>query len=123
MIPPAQFRSFADELEKISVIRGIANLFGARRAGEAVNSAIEGPIRRGGRKLVQAAGLNLPVLDSVGQPLAGQTSPYTVGLHKAIDMVAEHPETLPMQAVPVPGLTPAYLAGKNILNRALGEKS
>ena len=31
-----------------------------------------------------------------------------------INMAADHPEILPMQGIPIPGLTPAYLAGKAV---------
>ena len=40
-------------------------------------------------------------------------------LTRAADLAIDHPEILPMQAVPIPGLTPAYLGAKKGLERAL----
>jgi len=37
----------------------------------------------------------------------------------ATKMIAEHPEILPMQAIPIPGITPAYLGGKLGLSKFL----
>ncbi len=39
---------------------------------------------------------------------------------KGVSMLAHNPETIPMQAVPVPGLTPGWMAAKAGMRRALG---
>jgi predicted double-glycine peptidase len=38
----------------------------------------------------------------------------------ATNMIAHHPETIPMQFVPVPGMTPAWLAAKAGIRKLLG---
>jgi hypothetical protein len=41
------------------------------------------------------------------------------GVSQMANLAIDNPEILPMQAVPIPGLTPAYLAGKKGLEKAI----
>jgi hypothetical protein len=70
---------------------------------------------------VNSAGGLKPKIEGVLHRAADKTfTPRVAGALKSVaSLGVQHPEIIPMQAAPIPGLTPAYLAGKRGLEKLI----
>ncbi len=125
VIPAEQIHAFADELQKTAIIRELAERLGKPQLGARVADAMERPFTAAGEGLVRGLGLHKPVtMGSVEHlipaGLEPQTHPAAKSIRSGMKLLAKNPEILPMQAVPIPGITEAWTLGvKPLINRAL----
>jgi len=122
-LPDEQLDSFADELYKIANVEKTST-FGSEKVLTPFLNRIG--FNKGVGKLVEWGSADIPhtprLLMRHRTPAERVALGQRVG-ESATKMVAEHPEIVPMQAVPIPGITPAYLAAKKGLSMAMKKEA
>jgi len=115
--------SFVDELYKIASVEKDST-FGSEKVLTPILNRVG--FGKGVGKLVEYGSADIPHTPRLFMRHRTPTERAALGQRmgeSATKLVAEHPEIIPMQAVPVPGITPAYLAAKKGLSMVMKKEA